>query len=308
MTDIDIQIKNFLCSDKQIELRAKTPFAKPVVRFAPSMNGDLHLGHALNFYANYFYARKHGGQLLLVPEMPAPSVYENPGFRSLLWPDCQWAVRKKEGLDRRMKWLSLMIEFYYRDVRWICPDFAYPFLPLCLHTDMYPFFNNILSAIMDTAHAEYFYADQEFFKHAVSHKLGVDTLIRGRDLQGFPLVRRFTDCFQPSPKEYYHPLLVCDDGKVSKSSAGLHPELQLTNLIGNNPEMEGMARSQRSMVLGAYAVAAFSGMVPTTLEEVFIFYLQYDIDHLCAQPNIVYSGRDFSACVQLVRKHLKEQS
>jgi hypothetical protein len=187
----------------------------------------------------------------------------------------------------------------------MCVDYAYPYLPVCLSVDLAPSFNNIAALMSGIAEQKDWHVDQDYFKCAVNHRLGVDTLIRGRDLQGYPFIRKYIDCFVPAPKEYYHPVLVCEDGKVSKS-VGAHQELQLGNLLGNNPEMAGMTRNQRSMVLGVYAVAVFSGQMPTKLEDVFIFHQQYDIDKWCQQPDVVYSASDFSACIQLVRESVKE--
>lgn len=43
----------------------KTPDPQPVFRFAPSPNGELHIGHALSALTNQHMARKLGGVLLL---------------------------------------------------------------------------------------------------------------------------------------------------------------------------------------------------------------------------------------------------
>ena len=47
---------------------ASTPsavFIAPVVRFAPSPTGRIHIGNARTAMLNYFFARKHGGTFLL---------------------------------------------------------------------------------------------------------------------------------------------------------------------------------------------------------------------------------------------------
>ena len=40
-------------------------FVAPVVRFAPSPTGRIHIGNARTALLNYFFARKHGGQFIL---------------------------------------------------------------------------------------------------------------------------------------------------------------------------------------------------------------------------------------------------
>ncbi len=40
-------------------------FIAPVVRFAPSPTGRIHIGNARTAMLNYFFARKHGGTFLL---------------------------------------------------------------------------------------------------------------------------------------------------------------------------------------------------------------------------------------------------
>lgn len=49
-----------------IHLARYTPaFVAPVVRFAPSPTGRIHIGNARTALLNYFFARKHGGQFIL---------------------------------------------------------------------------------------------------------------------------------------------------------------------------------------------------------------------------------------------------
>ncbi len=52
-------------SDARVDVAAPSEAAQPVLRFAPSPNGELHLGHALSALTNWDMARRLGGRLLL---------------------------------------------------------------------------------------------------------------------------------------------------------------------------------------------------------------------------------------------------
>ncbi len=47
------------------ETAKKQDFVAPVVRFAPSPTGRIHIGNARTALLNYFFARQHGGQFIL---------------------------------------------------------------------------------------------------------------------------------------------------------------------------------------------------------------------------------------------------
>ncbi len=73
---------------------------RPVLRFAPSPNGELHLGHALSALTNYEMARRLGGRLLLRIEDidlgRSRAVHIEGIFRDLEWLGVTW-----EGTVRR---------------------------------------------------------------------------------------------------------------------------------------------------------------------------------------------------------------
>jgi len=46
-------------------LRSLGPFMTPLLRFAPSPTGPLHLGGLRTALFNHLFARKHGGQWIL---------------------------------------------------------------------------------------------------------------------------------------------------------------------------------------------------------------------------------------------------
>src|SRR6266481_2113798 len=66
----------------------------PVFRFAPSPNGDLHLGHAYSALLNYDLARKCGGRLLLrIEDIDAARCrpeYEAAIYQDLAWLGIEW--------------------------------------------------------------------------------------------------------------------------------------------------------------------------------------------------------------------------
>lgn len=68
--------------------------ARPVLRFAPSPNGELHLGHALSALTGYEMARRLGGRFLLRIEDIDPGrcrpEYVDGIFRDLAWLGIAW--------------------------------------------------------------------------------------------------------------------------------------------------------------------------------------------------------------------------
>ena len=47
------------------ERQQERPMTAPVVRFAPSPTGRIHIGNARTALLNYLFARRHGGQFVL---------------------------------------------------------------------------------------------------------------------------------------------------------------------------------------------------------------------------------------------------
>ena len=71
-----------------------TPLSSgPVFRFAPSPNGELHLGHALSAMMNYDMARQAGGRFLLRIEDIDPARCR-PEYEARIYEDLRWL-----GLD-----------------------------------------------------------------------------------------------------------------------------------------------------------------------------------------------------------------
>ena len=61
----------------------------PVFRFAPSPNGDLHLGHAYSALLNFDGARESGGRLLLrIEDIDAARC--RPEFEAAIYQDLGW--------------------------------------------------------------------------------------------------------------------------------------------------------------------------------------------------------------------------
>ena len=67
----------------------KSEVSKPVVRFAPSPNGRLHLGHARSALLNHEFARRTGATLLLRIE-DIDSERSRPEFEAAIYSDLAW--------------------------------------------------------------------------------------------------------------------------------------------------------------------------------------------------------------------------
>lgn len=67
----------------------RTAMTSPVFRFAPSPNGDLHLGHAYSALLNFELARTTGGRFLLRIEDIDP-VRCKPEFEQAIYEDLAW--------------------------------------------------------------------------------------------------------------------------------------------------------------------------------------------------------------------------
>jgi glutamyl-Q tRNA(Asp) synthetase len=80
--------------------------ARPVVRFAPSPNGYLHLGHAYSAFANHRFAFRREGRFLLriedIDHTRARPKFERAIFEDLTWLGLDWPEpvrRQSEHLD-----------------------------------------------------------------------------------------------------------------------------------------------------------------------------------------------------------------
>ncbi len=73
---------------------------RPVLRFAPSPNGRLHLGHALSALTNQALARRFGGKLLLRIEDIDPTRCR-PEFEQAIHDDLAWLGIVFDGAARR---------------------------------------------------------------------------------------------------------------------------------------------------------------------------------------------------------------
>lgn len=79
---------------------------QPVFRFAPSPNGELHLGHAFSALLGYELCRRAGGRFLLRIENIDPArcrpEYEQAIYRDLSWLGLEWEEpvrRQSEHMD-----------------------------------------------------------------------------------------------------------------------------------------------------------------------------------------------------------------
>src|SRR3974377_858470 len=91
----------------------KKSMAPPVLRFAPSPNGYLHLGHAFSALLNFDLARTSGGRLLLRIEELDPTrcrpAYEEAIYQDLAWLGISWEApvrRQSEHLGAYRKALD----------------------------------------------------------------------------------------------------------------------------------------------------------------------------------------------------------
>ena len=82
---------------------------KVVTRLAPEPNGYLHIGHAVSFYFNYYYAKKYKGKLILRfedtnPEKEKKEFYDS-AIEDLKWLGIEYDLRKNNSDD---------IELFYK--------------------------------------------------------------------------------------------------------------------------------------------------------------------------------------------------
>ena len=89
----------------------------PVLRFAPSPNGPLHLGHAYSALLNFDMARASGGRLLLRIEDIDPTrcrpEFEAAIYEDLAWLGLAWEVpvrRQSEHLDEYRRAVERLAE------------------------------------------------------------------------------------------------------------------------------------------------------------------------------------------------------
>jgi glutamyl-Q tRNA(Asp) synthetase len=77
-----------------------TPNPAPVYRFAPSPNGELHLGHAYSALLNLHHARENNGHLLLRIE-DIDTVRCTPELEAQMLADLEWIGFEWDGEPRR---------------------------------------------------------------------------------------------------------------------------------------------------------------------------------------------------------------
>ena len=82
------------------DIRYNTAMVAPVLRFAPSPNGFLHLGHALSALINFDLARQTGGRFLLRIE-DIDTARCRPEFEAAIYDDLAWLGLAWEGPVRR---------------------------------------------------------------------------------------------------------------------------------------------------------------------------------------------------------------
>ena len=82
----------------------KPPSGKPVVRFAPSPNGLLHLGHARSALLNWQFAQAHAGTFLLriedIDRERCRPEFEEAIFEDLEWLGLSWPSPVRRQSDR----------------------------------------------------------------------------------------------------------------------------------------------------------------------------------------------------------------
>ena len=70
------------------------PTSPPIYRFAPSPNGELHLGHAFSAILNYELAKRSGGRFLLriedIDRQRSSKAYIDAIYRDLKWLGLEW--------------------------------------------------------------------------------------------------------------------------------------------------------------------------------------------------------------------------
>ena len=90
-----------------------TPFSgRPVFRFAPSPNGELHLGHALSALLNHDMARDAGGRFLLRIEDIDPArcrpEYEAQIYEDLRWLGLDWEAPVRRQSEHVAEYLAAL--------------------------------------------------------------------------------------------------------------------------------------------------------------------------------------------------------
>ncbi|WP_174235809.1 tRNA glutamyl-Q(34) synthetase GluQRS [Pseudohoeflea suaedae] len=80
------------------------PTRKPIVRFAPSPNGLLHLGHARSALLNWRFAQDHAGTFLLriedIDRERCRPEFEQAIFEDLAWLGLSWPAPARRQSDR----------------------------------------------------------------------------------------------------------------------------------------------------------------------------------------------------------------
>ena len=77
------------------------PVAAPIVRFAPSPTGLLHVGNVRAALFNWLFARRHGGRFILrlddTDRARSKAEYEAAIERDLTWLGLPWDIKERQS-------------------------------------------------------------------------------------------------------------------------------------------------------------------------------------------------------------------
>ena len=282
-----------------------------VTRFAPSV-GRLHLGHGLNAMLNWYAAAQRGGLCVCMPDLPAdlPALVQGnvytPRWQAADMRDWQHGRRRRQ----RIPWA----EFFYTDLA--C-------LPHSVARYVYPVpTEGLLTWMWGGCWADWAVSGEmrpyKWGGRLGRHKayayaaLGVNCLIRGRDLQGTEHVAGNIETLRAGgmePQEWFHPVLRARGEKVSKSS-GNSAGLGLAELLRQPWEDEETwaagwgeygRTAARLLLLGAYCAWKFEGRCPTRADAVWTLHRRLDLDAVCAGDDWAWDPHEWRHCADTVR-------
>lgn len=279
---------------------------KTVTRFCPSLTGRLHLGHAFNYWLNWLEAKKRGGVCITQIELRDWAL-DLPGYTD----SPSWYRDGVKEVYPEVDRLTQFRNFVFEDLR-LLPAFNLPYIVLGTGGITSMLLNSWLlwkdRGYQSSLRGSWF-ANPARTKAMMQAGLGVDLLIRGRDLEGETALTEgdlLLEQFLGRPVETrYHPILVRNGIKVG-SSSGADSDLYLNRLLTPDASTRWIGRSAgEAFPLSVltplfYLLAWYHGTLPSwnTFQEMTD---SLELETVCSMPNIEWNSALFSQCRDLIR-------
>lgn len=259
----------------------------PACRFNPSVTGMIHLGHALNMWANFFQARAMGGRFYVLLDCHFRTFSDFPGDI----PEFIYGWWEAHGVSRGKSDISSEYRKWLDEYAWYMPG-ALPDRQfyLCYWGDEVTFpYDNMLRFLYDA-----FYAGKLRPPNCLELKallemfLNINTVIRGSDLRDGAhfLIRQYEEIVSElwGPRNIcYHPILLENGIKMSKTGKNTRPLEVVYNEVLK--DYHGLTPVHLT-IPAVLTIAVVYGEMPTSFDDMMQKIDTFDLFTLPEQSDL----------------------